>query len=131
MKNRLQHMGYESDLVRSGEEALAIVAKQSYQFVFLDVMMEGLDGYKTCRAIKSNKARRGPPPIVVMLTSKGGTIDKIRGNMAGCDAYLTKPLNEKRLASVLAQFDSSTMTQRWQNLNPQTGMLKEMLAAKQ
>lgn len=113
MQNRLRHFGYESHLVRSGEEALAAVASHDFQFVFLDVMMVGLDGYQTCRAIKQNKTRKGPPPVVVMLTSRGGTIDKIRGSMAGCDAYLTKPLNEKQLASILAKHDSTTISERW------------------
>lgn len=118
MQNRLRHFGYACDLVRSGEEALAMVSAHNYHFVFLDVMMAGLDGYQTCKAIKNNKARRGPPPVVVMLTSRGSTIDKIRGTMAGCDAYLTKPLNDKRMASVLARFDESTVTQRWVAANP-------------
>jgi two-component system, cell cycle response regulator len=42
-----------------------------------------------------------------MLTSRGGTIDKIRGTLAGCDAYLTKPLNETELIKVLAKHDTS------------------------
>jgi CheY-like chemotaxis protein len=123
MQNRLRHFGYESDMARSGDEALAMVASKSYQFVFLDVMMQGLDGYQTCRAIKNNKARRGPPPIVVMLTSRGGTIDKIRGTMAGCDAYMTKPLNEKQLTTVLAKFDDSTMTERYNAANPRVALV--------
>lgn len=118
MQNRLRHFGYECELVRSGEEALAMVATHSYQFVFLDVMMAGLDGYQTCKAIKNNKARRGPVPVVVMLTSRGGTIDKIRGTMAGCDAYLTKPLNDKKLAAVLTKFDDTTVRERWEAANP-------------
>jgi CheY-like chemotaxis protein len=118
MQNRLRHFGYESELAKSGEEALALVGKHSYHFVFLDVMMEGMDGYKTCRAIKNNKARQGPPPVVVMLTSRGGTIDKIRGTMAGCDAYLTKPLNEKQLSMVLAKHDGSTALQRLEAMHP-------------
>jgi two-component system, cell cycle response regulator len=118
MQNRLRYFGYESELAKSGEEALALVGQHSYHFVFLDVMMEGIDGYKTCRAIKNNKARRGPAPVVVMLTSRGGTIDKIRGAMAGCDAYLTKPLNEKQLALVLAKYDESTALQRWDAVHP-------------
>jgi two-component system, cell cycle response regulator len=123
MQNRLRHFGYESELARSGDEALAMVSKQSFQFVFLDVMMQGLDGYQTCRAIKSNKARVGPAPTVVMLTSKGGTIDKIRGTMAGCDAYMTKPLNEKQLTSVLAKFDDSTISERYEATNPRSPLV--------
>jgi DNA-binding response OmpR family regulator len=118
MQNRMRHFGYACDFVRSGEEALAMVSTHNYHFVFLDVMMAGLDGYQTCKAIKNNKARRGPAPVVVMLTSRGSTIDKIRGTMAGCDAYLTKPLNDNRMASVLAKFDASTLTQRWEAANP-------------
>ena len=130
MQNRLRHFGYESDMARSGDEALAKVSGKSYQFVFLDVMMQGLDGYQTCRAIKNNKARRGPAPIVVMLTSRGGTIDKIRGTMAGCDAYMTKPLNEKQLTTVLAKFDDTTMTQRYEAANPRVALVDTYVPAK-
>jgi two-component system, cell cycle response regulator len=118
MQNRLRSFGYESELAKSGEEALVKVGKHRYQFVFLDVMMEGLDGYQTCRAIKNNKARLGSTPVVVMLTSRGGTIDKIRGSMAGCDAYLTKPLNEKQLTMVLNKYDESTISQRLEAIHP-------------
>jgi two-component system, cell cycle response regulator len=105
MRNRLTRFGFRTDLVNSGEEALGRLSARPYKFVFLDVMMEGLDGYQTCRAIKQRKYVEGKPPVVVMLTSRGGTIDKIRGTLAGCDAYLTKPLNERDLIAVLAKHD--------------------------
>ncbi|MFM7331553.1 MAG: response regulator transcription factor [Brachymonas sp.] len=105
MRNRLSRFGFLADLVNSGEEALGRMNTKPYKFVFLDVMMEGLDGYQTCRAIKQRKYSDGKPPVVVMLTSRGGTIDKIRGTLAGCDAYLTKPLNERDLIAVLAKHD--------------------------
>jgi DNA-binding response OmpR family regulator len=105
MQSRLRQLGYVGQLARSGEEALAMVASYDFKFVFLDVMMSGLDGYQTCRAIKQYKSKSGSPPVVVMLTSRGGTIDKIRGSIAGSDAYLTKPLNERLLAAVLAKHD--------------------------
>lgn len=105
MQNRLTRYGFRAELVKSGEEALTRVATESYKFVFLDVMMEGLDGYQTCRAIKQRKYTTARAPIVVMLTSRGGSIDKIRGGLAGCDAYLTKPLNEAELLKVLSKYD--------------------------
>ena len=112
MQSRLRHFGYEGLLARSGEEALAMTENQDFQFVFLDVMMAGMDGYQTCRAIKANKGRRAMVPVVVMLTSRGGTIDKIRGSMSGCDAYLTKPLNEQQLGMVLTQHSASKTAAR-------------------
>ena len=105
MQNRLTRYGFRARLARSGEEALSRVAAENYKFVFMDVMMDGLDGYQTCRAIKQKKYSAGKAPIVVMLTSRGGSIDKIRGGLAGCDAYLTKPLNEAELLKVLSKFD--------------------------
>ena len=105
MQNRLTRYGFRAELASSGEEALTRVSADSYKFVFLDVMMQGLDGYQTCRAIKQRKYASGRAPVVVMLTSRGGSIDKIRGGLAGCDAYLTKPLNEAELLKVLSKYD--------------------------
>ena len=116
MRNRLTRFGFAADLVSSGEEALGRLNIRPYKFVFLDVMMEGLDGYQTCRAIKQRKYTNGRPPVVVMLTSRGGTIDKIRGTLAGCDAYLTKPLNERELINVLAKHDR-TVARGFQETN--------------
>jgi two-component system, cell cycle response regulator len=116
MRNRLTRFGFSTDLVSSGEEALGRMNIRPYKFVFLDVMMEGLDGYQTCRAIKQRKYTEGKPPVVVMLTSRGGTIDKIRGTLAGCDAYLTKPLNERDLIAVLAKHDR-TVARGFQETN--------------
>ena len=105
MQSRLRRFGFTAELVHSGEEALERIAKKPYKFVFLDVMMEGMDGYQACRAIKQRYYPDGKPPVVVMLTSRTGTIDKAKGKLAGCDAYLAKPLTERDLAAVLTKFD--------------------------
>jgi two-component system, cell cycle response regulator len=105
MHNRITRYGFRAVLAKSGEEALIRLSTEKYKFVFMDVMMEGLDGYQTCRAIKQRKYESGKAPVVVMLTSRGGSIDKIRGGLAGCDAYLTKPLNEPELLKVLSKYD--------------------------
>ena len=105
MQSRLRRFGFTAELVHSGEEALERIAKKPYKFVFLDVMMEGMDGYQACRSIKQRYYPDGKPPVVVMLTSRTGTIDKAKGKLAGCDAYLAKPLTERDLAAVLTKFD--------------------------
>jgi two-component system, cell cycle response regulator len=111
MSALLKRNNFEFELARSGEEALTIVTAGRFDLVFLDVTMEGMDGYQTCRAIKKNRYVGGKPPIIIMLTSRAGTFDKIKGTMAGCDAYLTKPLNVKQLAVLLAKFDLSPVRQ--------------------
>jgi two-component system, cell cycle response regulator len=102
MALHLQRFGFQIHLVRSGQEALDRVAQRHFEFVFLDVMMEGMDGYQTCKAIKRQTPPDGrKPPTVVMVTSRGTALDKLRGTMAGCDAYLTKPLEENALLKII------------------------------
>jgi two-component system, cell cycle response regulator len=106
MSTLLKRNNFEFQLATSGEQALSMVGASHFDLVFLDVTMAGMDGYQTCRSIKKAKYPSGRPPII-MLTSRAGTFDKIKGTMAGCDAYLTKPLNVKQLAVLLAKFDLS------------------------
>jgi two-component system cell cycle response regulator len=102
MANCLARFGFDVHLARSGEEALQRVSEQHFEFVFLDVTMAGIDGYQTCKLIKKRPygaERRAP--TVVMLTSRGGMVDKMRGTLSGCDAYLTKPLQQSDLMKVI------------------------------
>lgn len=102
MRGRLGRFGFQVDVADSGEEALLRAREHNYNLVFIDVMMEGLDGYQTCRLLKKRRAG-AEAPVAVMLSSRGGTIDKIRGSLAGCDAYLTKPVSEADLMQVLVK----------------------------
>ena len=105
MQKLLTRFGFRAELAISGEDALARTSKRSYRFVFIDVMMDGMDGYQTCRAIKQGRHAGGKAPVVVMLTSRGASLDKMRGSLAGCDAYLTKPLEENALLQTLSKYD--------------------------
>jgi two-component system, cell cycle response regulator len=102
MANCLGRFGFEVHLARSGEEALNRVAEKPFEFVFMDVTMQGIDGYQTCKLIKKRPYPAGRrPPNVIMLTSRGGLVDKMRGTLSGCDAYLTKPLQQDELMKVI------------------------------
>jgi two-component system, cell cycle response regulator len=76
----------------TGEDALEKMKRQRFDLVLLDVVLPGNDGYTICRAIKREPKTRLTP--VVMLTSKSSPFDKIRGTLAGCDNYLTKPATQ-------------------------------------
>jgi len=110
MRLRLNRLRFQVSMASSGDEALRMLETRRYAFVFLDVMMEGLDGFQTCKRIKRKHYADGvEPPRVIMLTSKGGPIDKLRGTISGCDGYLVKPLNELELVKVIAEFDPGFM----------------------
>lgn len=96
----LQKWGYEITAVDSGEAGVLAIDKKEFACVLMDVLMPGIDGYDACRRIKAMPHRADTP--VVMLTSKSSPFDKIRGKMAGCNAYLTKPVEKARLMEVLS-----------------------------
>jgi two-component system cell cycle response regulator len=54
------------------------------------------------KLIKSKRVT--PKTAVIMLTSKDSPFDKIRGSMSGCDAYLTKPVDEEKLLETIVKF---------------------------
>jgi two-component system, cell cycle response regulator len=103
MQAKLAPYGFEVDIAESGEEAVKMSGSQEYACVFLDVVLPGIDGYQVCKLIKSNK-QAIKKTAVVMLTSRSSPFDKLRGSLAGCDEYLTKPLDEDRLLEVIAKF---------------------------
>lgn len=80
----------------SGEAAIEKMKQDEFDVVFLDVMMPGMDGYQVCKWVKAEQSS-----YVVMLTSKKSPFDKVRGNMSGCNAYITKPPKDEHLQRVL------------------------------
>jgi twitching motility two-component system response regulator PilG len=102
MKSKLAAFSFNVDFAESGEQAIGFTGQKHYTCIFLDVIMPGIDGYQVCKLIKSNRSAQ--KTAVVMLTSKDSPFDKIRGSMSGCDAYLTKPVDEEKLLETIAKF---------------------------
>lgn len=105
MQSRITRYGFHAELAKTGKEALIRISTGNFKFVFLEVILQGIDGYQVCRAIKQNTFSAAKPPVVVMFSSRGASADKIRGGLAGCDAYLKKPLVEAELLKILSKFD--------------------------
>lgn len=99
---QLNILGIDVDLADDGERGMELIKHKQYSVVFLDVVMPGVDGYKVCKAIKKNPAAKQTP--VVMLTSKSSPFDKVRGTLAGCDSYLTKPVEPDAFQKVVRMY---------------------------
>ncbi|PBJ82813.1 pilus assembly protein PilG [Lysobacteraceae bacterium NML93-0399] len=82
-----------------GFEALAKIADQKPQIIFVDIMMPRLDGYQACALIKNNQTFRNTP--VIMLSSKDGLFDKARGRIVGSEQYVTKPFTREELLDAI------------------------------
>ena len=98
----LKAAGCEVVLAEDGFDALAKIAEQHPQVIFVDIMMPRLDGYQTCALIKRNAKFKSTP--VIMLSSKDGLFDRARGRMAGSDQYLTKPFTQDSLIEAVNNY---------------------------
>jgi len=103
MESKLAPFGFSADFAETGEQAVGMTGTKEYTCVFLDVVLPGIDGYQVCKLIKANK-QAVRKTAVVMLTGRTSPFDKLRGSLAGCDEYLTKPVDENRLLEVVAKF---------------------------
>lgn len=99
---KLRLMDYEVQHASSGREAIFLLQNSRFDFIFLDVVMPGIDGYEVCKLIKRNKATKNIP--VVMLTSRSSPFDKVKGKLAGCDSYLTKPVEHEKFEKIVTGF---------------------------
>ncbi len=103
MEIQLGLFGMHIDYAETGEEALEHTQKTTdYDIIFLDIMMPGIDGYKVCKTLRANKQFKLTP--IIMLTGKGSRFDKLKGTMAGATLYLTKPVEQEQLHSVIKKF---------------------------
>lgn len=84
----LEQDGMEVDCAYDGNEAIEKAKEREYDVVLLDVMLPGHDGFEVCQAI-----REFSEMPIIMLTAKGGDMDKILGLEYGADDYITKPFN--------------------------------------
>lgn len=94
----LKSENIDSKICFSGIEAINELEKDEYIMLILDVMMPGLDGFRTLEIVRENS-----DIPVLMLTAKGDTSSKVKGLRLGADDYITKPFNTEEF---LARVDS-------------------------
>lgn len=78
---------------RNGEEALELVRSERPDLVYMDLNMPKMNGVDCCIAIKSDPELRDTP--VIMVTTAGKPEDQELCARAGCDGYITKPVDRR------------------------------------
>ncbi len=86
----LDGRGYKLLVAKSGESAIDIAKKTKPNVVLLDVMMPGMDGFETCRRLKSDPATRDA--AVIFLSALSELHQKVSGFSLGAVDYITKPI---------------------------------------
>jgi len=83
----LRENAYEVDVAETGEKALDLAMRHSYDSILLDIRLPGLSGIQVCRQLRA--ARIDTP--ILMLTARSLVEQRVEGLDAGADDYLTKP----------------------------------------
>jgi len=97
LRTGLRKEGMAADIATSGEQAIWMAASTPYDAVILDVMLPGMDGFETCRRLRS-EAVWAP---ILMLTARESVDDRVAGLDSGADDYLTKPFSLRELLARL------------------------------
>ena len=87
--------GYEIITAANGEEALGKLSGNQIDLIMMDVMMPGMDGFEVTRRIRQDNAHRLLPIILVTVLRE--TEDRIKGIEAGCDDFISKPVDKVEL----------------------------------
>lgn len=93
---------YQLVVAADGPEGLARAAGEKPDLVLLDISLPRMDGYEVTRRLKADPALH--QTVVVGLSAHAMDGDRQKALDAGCDAYLTKPLDEDLLFDVLARY---------------------------
>lgn len=91
----LQHHGYHVLAAESGPEGLRVAREADPDVVLMDISIPGMDGITVCEALKRDPTTRHIPVIIVTAHPYGSV--GARAHAAGCDGYITKPCDPRRL----------------------------------
>ena len=98
----LSSLNYAVIQAMDGEQGVSMAEAERPDLILMDLSLPRMDGWTATRHIKANPALRSIP--IIALTAHAMMGDRERAIEAGCDDYLSKPLNLRELASKLTQF---------------------------
>ena len=113
----LASLGYASDAVANGIEALEATTRIQYSAIVMDCQMPEMDGYEATRKIRSREEDGAHIPIIA-LTADAVTDARAKSLAAGMNDYVTKPINADELDAVLERWTSTPRQQPLEELDP-------------
>lgn len=97
----LEKHGHTVLTAETGEVGVTTAKKERPDLVLMDIVMPGLNGFQATRQL-SKAAETSSIPVII-VTTKDQETDRVWGLRQGAKAYLTKPIEEKNLMSVMSQ----------------------------
>jgi len=99
LSNYLNKWGYEPTIVNSGEQALKMVAKESYLAILMDIVLPDANGFELIKKIKENRLNKNTPVIVCSVEA-----EQQKAFLMGAVEYFVKPIKYKFLVEVLTSY---------------------------
>lgn len=93
LEYNLQQAHYDVTVAEDGEKAIQLLKKQPFDFVLLDLMLPGMDGFEVVKQTRT----AGINVPILMLTARDSETDKILGLELGADDYVTKPFSPREI----------------------------------
>ncbi len=97
----LQGAGYEVRTAADAEDALRLLATFRPRLILMDIQLPGMDGLELTRQLKADRATRDI--VILALTAYAMKGDEEKARAAGCDGYITKPIDIDALPGVIAR----------------------------
>jgi two-component system, cell cycle response regulator DivK len=98
----LEHFGYRVLLAGDGAEGVRIARESSPDLVLMDVSIPVMDGWQATAMLKADPATARIP--VIALTAHALPADRERAEEVGCDGYLAKPVEPRRVVEEVRRF---------------------------
>jgi two-component system cell cycle response regulator DivK len=98
----LKNKGYKTIEAVDGEEALERAAAEGPDLILMDRSIPKIDGYEVTRRLKSQEEFKGIP--IVALTAHAMKGDREKALEAGCDGYISKPINVRELPELIRSY---------------------------
>src|SRR4028119_119024 len=122
----LKESGFKVLVAQDGNSAIEKLQEVSPDLILLDVMMPGINGFETCRRLKSSTLTKDIP--VIFMTVLSETIDKLQGLSLGAVDYITKPFQQEEvLARIKLHLKMRNLTK---TLEEQNVLLKQEIESR-
>lgn len=124
----LTNFGFKVFVALDGETAIEQIEHTQPDLILLDIMMPGIDGFETCRRLKSLPTTQDIP--VIFLTALADTVDKVTGFKIGAVDYITKPTqHEEVLSRIQTHLTIKNLQKKLQEKNKELTLLNYNLEA--
>ncbi len=100
IRRMLENLGFDAKIVGGGEACLRACEAQSFELIFMDIQMPGMDGFVATARLRD----RGDPAWIVALTAHVMSEDRERCMAAGMNDFLAKPMRQDALKACLERF---------------------------